>query len=252
MPTLHELQKKLQRFIIDGDARACTADVDDSAIIAADRLNIFRNNFLVAHTSALAAVFPVVRRLVDPRFFAYLAHEFLRRHPATHPCLSEYGAAFPGFVAHFAPVGRIAYLEDVARLEWAISRVTNAPATTSMSLKQFAARAGDPALARLTLSPRVRLIASKFPIDLIWRMNQPDGDVHAVDMDGHAAYLEIRAGRPELLRRMDKVDWIFRGFIAAGDALGVATETTLHFDRQFDLAGAIARLFAEGLVESCE
>jgi hypothetical protein len=252
MPTLPEVQRKLRRFIADGDASECLEAVDGIPALATDRLGILRNNSLVTHTSALAAVFPVVRRLVDPGFFAYLAHEFLRENPPVHPCLSEYGEVFPGFLARFPPVARIVYLEDVARLEWAISRVATAPAEEAMSLRQFASRPGDPACARFRLNSKVRLVASAYPIDLIWQMNQVDNELGTVRLDDRAAYLEVRGGRTELLRQIDKADWIFRCLVAGGDELGVATETTLQFDRRFDLAGALARLFAEALVVSCE
>jgi hypothetical protein len=252
MPTLHELQKKIQRFIADGDACGCAVEVDGSPIIAPDRLGILRNNSLVTHTSVLAGVFPVVRRLVDPAFFAYLAHEFIRHNPPKHPCLSEYGDAFSGFVARFPPARKLAYLGDIARLEWAISRIANAPAQASMSLTQFASRGGDPALARLKLDSRVRLVASKHPIDLIWQLNQSDNSPGVAGVEASAAYLQVRAGQLELLRRVEKSDWIFRSLIATGDALGTAVETVLHFDRHFDLPCALAKLFAENLVVSCE
>jgi hypothetical protein len=252
MSMLHEIQARLQLFIAEGDARACADDVAATPAIATDRLGIFRNNSLVTHTRVLAAVFPVVCRLVDPGFFAYLVHEFLRHNPPAHPCLSEYGETFPEFVANFPPVMRIVYLEDIARLEWAISRAASVPAPQSVSLNEFASRPADPALARLKLDSSVRFVASEYPIDLIWQMNQSDNEVEAATLEERPAYLEVRGGRTEILRRLDKPDWVFRSLISSGDALGVAIETTLHFEPRFDLAGAIARLFAEGLVVSCE
>ena len=242
----------LRRVIAEGDARACADEVDGTPTLAIDRLGIFRNNSLVTHTSVLASMFPVVRRLVDPSFFAYLAHEFLRKNPPTHPCLSQFGNSFPAFVATFPPVMRIVYLEDVARLEWAVSRVESGPAPQSMSLNQFASRLGDPALARLRLDSNVRLIASEYPIDRIWQTNKFDIDVETVNLQGRAAYLEVRGGRTAILRRLDKSEWIFRSLIATGDPIGVSIETTLQLDPSFDLAGAIARLFAEGVVASCD
>lgn len=249
---LHEIQSRLQRFIAEGDACPCADDVAATSAVAFDRLGIFRNNSIVTHTRVLASVYPVVCRLVDPGFFAYLAHEFLRKNPPAHPCLSEYGAMFPQFVANFPPVMRILYLEDIARLEWAISRVTRVPALQSMSLNDFVSRPADPAMARLQLDSRTRLVASEYPIDLIWQINQSDNDVEAVTLEDRPAYLEVRSGRAEMLRRLEKPDWIFRSLLADGDPLGVASETTLQFEPHFDLAGAIASLFAEGLVVSCE
>ena len=247
-PTLHELQRKLRRFITDGDVIPCTSDVNESQSIATDRLGIFRNNSLVAHTSALAAVFPVVRRLVDPAFFAYLAHEFFRLKPPAHPCLSEFGDRFSGFLADFSPVQKLAYLEDVARLEWALSRTASVPRQHLMSLNLFASRPGDPALARLHLDPGVQFVSSEFPIDLIWQMNQPGSHLETIDVGGNPAHLQVRGGREQKLVRLEKPSWVFRSSIASGHVLGVAFEAALESAPHFDLALAIATLFAEELV----
>jgi hypothetical protein len=250
MPTLHELQRKLRRFIADGNAIPCTPDLNESLGIATDRLEIFRNNSLVAHTSALAAVFPVVRQLVDPAFFAYLAHEFSRLNPPSHPCLSEFGDRFSGFLAAFPPVQKLAYLEDVARLEWALSQTTSAPRQHVMSLNQFASRSGDHSLARLHLEPGVRFVSSEFPIDLIWQMNQPESPLQAIDTEARPVHLQIRGGREQQLVRLQQSSWVFRSSIASGDVLGAAFEAALCFAPHFDLALAIAGLFAEELVVS--
>ena len=48
---------------------------------------------------------PVVCRLVDRRFFAYAADPYIRAHPPAGPCLFEYGATFPDFLAAFRRAG---------------------------------------------------------------------------------------------------------------------------------------------------
>ena len=55
---------------------------------------------------ALKANFPATASMVDERFFAYAAAEFLRRHPPRQPRLAEYGRELPEFLAAFEPAGR--------------------------------------------------------------------------------------------------------------------------------------------------
>lgn len=251
-PSLHEVQADFRRFIADGRPGGLPDLICGSVADASRRLAIFRNNSLVAHTTVLGAVYPVVRRIVDARFFAYAVHEFLRTGLPSHPCLSEFGEQFPDFLAQFAPTASLLYLPDVARLEWAISRAAGAVmATTPLQMTALVARAGDPALARLRLDPSVRFIASDYPIDLIWAVNQPDKEPEPIPSD-EAVCLEVNPAGAGRLRRLDRANWVFRSACAAGATLGAAVEEALRHDGAFDLAVAIAALFSDRLVVACE
>jgi len=251
-PSLHDVQADFRRFIADGTPGGLADLVCGSVAEVCRRLDIFRNNSLVAHTTVLSTVYPVVRRIVDGRFFAYAVHEFLRTSPPSHPCLSEFGERFAGFLADFAPAAGLRYLPDVARLEWAISRAAGtAVAAKPLSIAKLIESPGDPALARLRLDPAVRFIASDYPIDVIWSMNQPDSEPDTTLPD-EAVWLEVRPTGAQLLRRLDRASWVFRSALAVGSTLGNAAEQALRHDCAFDLAAAIAALFSERLVVECE
>ena len=249
--SLYDVQSDFRRFIADEEPGELPDLVCGDTVEARRRLAIFRNNSLVTHTTALAAVYPVVRRIVDGRFFAYAVHEFLRTSLPSHPCLSEFGARFPAFLEDFPPAAGLRYLPDIARLEWVISRVAGAAAGMPLSIDKLIERSGDPALARLWLDPAVRFVASDYPIDVIWTLNQPGRDPETTLPD-ERVWLEVRAGGAELLRRHDTGNWTFRSALSAGSTLGTAAEEALHQDRAFDLGAAIAALFAERLVVGCE
>jgi len=250
--SLHDVQSDFRRFIADGNPGGLPGLVCGNVAEARRLLAIFRNNSLVAHTSALAAVYPVVQRIVDGRFFAYAVHEFLRTNLPSHPCVSEFGERFPVFLADFAPAADLRYLPDIARLEWAISRAAGAAvASKPPSMADLIERPDDPALALLRLDPAVSFIASDFPIDVIWTLHQPGREPETTLAD-EGVWLEVHPGGTELLRRHDSVNWAFRSALAAGATLGNAAEEALRQDCAFDLAAAIAALFAERLVVACE
>src|SRR5689334_21117181 len=65
-------------------------------------LQVYRNNVFASLTEALAAVYPVVKRLVGEPFFNQLARRFIRRHPSRSGNLHDFGAELPAFIATLA------------------------------------------------------------------------------------------------------------------------------------------------------
>ena len=115
MLTVRGLQQGFRRALLDGDDAAITSLIDGDSAQARGRIAIHRNNVLASLTRALADTFPVTCRLVDDRFFAYAADEFIRARPPTRACLADYGAEFPGFLGDFGACRTLAWLPDVAR-----------------------------------------------------------------------------------------------------------------------------------------
>jgi hypothetical protein len=127
MTSLRETQQAFRDALLDDDpaAHANLAIVEDGLSVEA-RLAIYRHHVLTSLTAVLESTYPVVCRLVDARFFAYAADAFIRREPPAGPCLFEYGAGLPEFLAEFPACRHLAYLADVARLEWAMQRAAHA------------------------------------------------------------------------------------------------------------------------------
>src|SRR5205807_5231062 len=122
----------------------------------AARLRIYRNHAFATLGAVLEGTFPVVCRLVDKRFFAYAAHEYLREHPPHSRCLVEYGAGFADFLAGFGPCRRLPYLADVARFEWALNIAATVREATPLQAEILAAiPAGWAAYVAFRLPPPV-------------------------------------------------------------------------------------------------
>jgi hypothetical protein len=248
MPTLHELQSDFRRFLTGDVPGELLQLVEGAGLEPEARLSIYRNNTLVTLTAALNATFPVVCRLVDQRFFAYAAQAFLRHNLPASPCLAEYGADFPAFLAGFPPAARLDYLPDVARLEWAISGVLRTCPETPVPLASLLAAPGDPAHIRLCMDPATRFIASPHPIGHIWRTNQPGVEPVPPAPGCPGAHLEIRQADGLRITDLSAASWTFRSRIAAGATLGAAAESATVLAPDFDLAQALAALFGEGLI----
>jgi hypothetical protein len=110
MPNLLEFQRQLRQAVLGGDITALAAAVCCDGLDPATRLQIYSNHAFATIGAVLEGTFPVVCRLVDKRFFAYAAHEYLREHPPHSRCLFEYGAGFADFLAGFEPCKDLPYL----------------------------------------------------------------------------------------------------------------------------------------------
>jgi hypothetical protein len=255
MPSLSDLQGAMRDALLGGDDRAAAAAVRADGIAPAARLALYRHHVFTTLTAALEATFPVVCRLVDRRFFGYAADRYIREHPPAGPCLFEYGADFAEFLDAFAPARPLPFLGDVARLEWALNRAIHADDVQSVDLGALrAVRTHEVARLVLGLDPSLSLVRSAWPVDAIWRVNQPDVDTDTpVDLAAGAVYLETRrAADDAAFRALDVPTWWFRNALAARRTVGDAVEIALATDPAFDVAVAIHDLFADGVVVDFE
>ena len=248
---LRELQTGLRDALLGADAAGVENAIVADGLAPAARLAIYRHHVLASLTEVLRAVYPVVRRLVDDRFFRFAADAFIRRHPPAGPCLIEYGSGFADFLGAFRPCRDLVWLPDVARLEWAIAAAADAPDAVSVDPRSL--REVDPEAAPglvLRFDSSVTYLGSAWPVDAIWRANRTDAETTpAVDITTGPVELEVRrVGDDVVMRRLDAATGAFRRTVAARQRLDVAAAVALETDSTFDLGGALAALLAEDVV----
>ena len=73
-------------------------------------------------TKALAAAYPIVRKIVGEGFFENLAWDFARAHASLSGDLNEFGERLPDFLATCSTTRDLPYLPDVATMEWLAHR----------------------------------------------------------------------------------------------------------------------------------
>ncbi|HEX3178017.1 MAG TPA: DNA-binding domain-containing protein [Methylomirabilota bacterium] len=251
MPPLRELERRFAAALLDGDERAVVCDIEPDAPGASARLAVYRHHVLASLTAALASTFPVVRRLVDPRFFGWLADRYLHAHPPTSPCLFELGHDFADFVAAFPACAGLPWLPDVARLEWAMNQALHADDIDALDAASLAALtpSGIGALV-VRLHPSVTLLASRWPVDAIWRANR-DGAVEAgaVGLDSGGVRLEIRrSGDDVVLRALPHGTFALRVALAGHSPLEAAFEAALAADPLLDVTAEMRALLDERLL----
>lgn len=251
MPTLHEVQSLFRGAMFGVEAPELLEAIAGDGLQPTARLQIYRHHVLTSLTEALKTIFPVVCRLVDVRFFAYAADAYIRQQPPVQPCLFEYGASFPAFLAAFPPCQGLPYLADVAQLEWALNAAYHAPEHVPVTVDTLrsipAEQLGD---VCLQIDPARHLLHSVWPVDAIWRANQDDqAQVPPTDLAAGGVCLEVLRCEDDVgFRRLEPALYAFRAALAAGQSLTAATEAALDVAEDFDCTLALCDLFSNGVV----
>lgn len=243
MLSLRELQLEFVRGLVDEPREAFLAHIDAGRFGAARHLQVYRNNVFASLTGALAAVFPVVQRLVGEGFFAYAADTFIRRHPPRSGNLHDFGDEFPRFLAEFAPAATLVYLPDVARLEWLYHEAFHAADAEPLQPQALAAIPPE-AHPRLyfQLHPSARLLVSAYPILRIWQVNQPgyQGDDRVSLTEGGVRLLVIRRNGEVEIESLGLGAHAFLKSLQEDAPLAAATEAAIAVDPGFDLATTLS------------
>ena len=236
-------------------APALTAVIRAGAFTAAERLNIYRNNYRANFRAVLALEFPVIEQLTGTDYFAQLAADYQRQHPSQRGDLQHVGGEFAGFLRSRFMASEYQYFADIAVLEWALQEVTvAAELTTRVDASTLAGI--DPeryTSLQFQFAAAMRLVTSPFPILKIWRAHRTE---HAATLE----QIDLRAGGESLLVYRGRDDIVLRALPAAEFAwlngllqhstLGDALDAAWQVDEQFDPSAPLAQLFTAQLVHS--
>jgi Putative DNA-binding domain len=221
VPTLLELQRAMRASLIDHDDGPAAAMLAES--VPADRLNVYRNTFVTGVTKALRLSYPAVHRLVGNNFFEGVAGLFIAQHPPRAAYLDEYGADFPQFLRGFQPAASLAYLPDVARLEWAVNRAIHAVDVEPLDLSRLETLPSeDQVRVCFVPHPSIALLRADYPVDLIWRgvLGGDDAALAAIDLKaGPVRLLVERRATGVEVSRLNAAAWSFAVALCDGRPL---------------------------------
>jgi hypothetical protein len=247
MPSLRDLQRQF--------AAALAAPVSTGgALVDDERLAVYRANGRAKYRHALAATYPVVRRLTGAPFFNATVDEFVAAQPPVSGDLNVYGKDFARFLERYTPAASLPYLPDVARLEWAIddaNRAADAPRVPDAILAALSIVVPERVpRVRIALEVSCQLIASAYPILRIWRANQPDraGD-ERIDLEEGGIVLLVRRDADGVgLQPLDRAEHAWLAALARGATLGEAIDAAVAADMMFDLGAALHAHIGAGTI----
>lgn len=216
-----------------------------------ERFAIYRNNVITSLVNALAETFQVTRQLVGEDFFGAMAAEFVRRDPPACARLIDFGREFPSFIAAFPPARQVAYLADVARLEYDYVQAYHAADLTALSPAEFQAAIETVEIDGhfcLELHPGFYWLQSSFAIVSIWSAHHGTGSMKEIDPLAPECAWIFRCGLEVAVFRVRPGDHHFVARIAQGALLVDAANSAMEIDPEFQLASCLATMLREGMV----
>ncbi len=213
----------------------------------ASRFGVYRNNVVVSLINALAARYPVSRRLLWDETFNAVAHRYVVLSPPRSPVLLEYGEGFPDFIRNFGDSAGLHYVADVAEIESARVRAYHAADASPLDRQAFASL--DPAAfagMRLTLHPSVSLLQSRFPALSIWESQQAANADYIRQWNSESVLI----ARPHLdiaMHRLSEGGYQFLQALVAGDTVANAIGRA-SASRGFDLGANLTTLIGADIV----
>jgi hypothetical protein len=226
------------------DVKQGVSDGDGLAEARA-RLDIYRNNVIHSLSSAIADLYPIVKRLVGEQFFKGLATEFVRLHPPMNSALVLYGQGFVEFIEQHQACRQLPYLSDVARLEVYSHQTFHARDVDCFDPATLSAVAPEQ-LANLSfeLVPAVHLLQSAWPVEDIWQENLKQNP-QQIDIDtAGGCYLLIYRREFEVqVVNLNPHCFHFLAQLSQGQTIALAWQTTLQLAESHD--GQIAQSLSE-------
>lgn len=211
------------------------------------RYDVYRNNVTVSLIEALAAIFPVVRRLTGEAFFRAMARTHIRATPPRSPLLFEYGHDFPAFIEGYEYGRDLPWLSDVARLERMWLDAYHADEALPLPPSALATVPPERLTGlRLVPHPAMRLLRSAHPAPSIFAMHRGDGPVRPLEAMRPEDALVTRPGHEIEVRRLPPGAGGFLTALLAGQTLGAAAAAGFAEAEAFDLSGNIAGMIAAG------
>jgi Putative DNA-binding domain len=253
MPPLVELQSRFRAAMVTGDSAQTTALLVGGRD-PQRRLAIHQRHYEASLVGTLLRRFPALVWLVGSRFVTDAAREFVHRRPPASPCLAEYGADFPGFVAARPAAEGLQYLRSFAELEWSLGEASLAVDCPPIGMDALARVRVDmlPDVV-LRLQPYLRYVEVDWPVDELIECYLSGRTPDRFVMNPTHIGLQIRGARGAFrIHRVAAGDFVFRRMLLEARPLGVAAANACESDPNFDAGRALSTFMADGLVSALE
>jgi len=241
MPTLLETERMMYASVVGRDAEAAASQIIEDGIAPLARLGIHRNNFLGALTAVLRQSFPAVHRLVGAAFFDHAATLFIETLPPNSAYLNEYGADFPAFLERLPQAAALAYLGDVAQLEWAVNAAFHAPDAEPLDLSRLAALSPDEhARVAFVPHPSLQIVHANHPVEEIWRavLAADDAAMAVIDPGPAPEWLLVQRTDWDVgVERVGEDEAEFLAILCAGRSLQEALQRVPGLEASAALSG---------------
>lgn len=175
LPELDELQRWFSSVITHpgpiGSGLAAAPQLMAAALIrgggmsAAARLELYQNAYRARLLECLEADYPALQHALGAVAFRGLCLAYIAQHPSDSPSLKRFGMRLPAFCAQ-RDLREAACLADLARLEWAVVKVTHAAEASPLPANALAELSlVEWRRARFEPNPALQLLEQSYPVN---------------------------------------------------------------------------------------
>lgn len=177
--TARNLQQLQQQFAatLQYQPNAIKTAVVSDHFSAEQRLQLYRNNFIISVTEVLVSVYPTVNAMIGDECFAQLARQHILNHPLRQGDVSVYGNDFAATITAQASLSQsLPYLADLATLEWqrdVVSRLVCHDGNLPMVKLQQLEHAADninPHHCYFHIPTATRIFSSQYAVVSLWEI----------------------------------------------------------------------------------
>ena len=234
---LRELQTQFTQATLSNDH--ASLPINDNHISASERLSVYHHNVIGGLHDVLSEIYTATRKLVGDEFFWQMAKDFIAITLPTESDLNRYGKHFSAFIASYEAAKVVPYLSDVAQFEWLWHEAYFAPDDAPLSAAEM--NAIVPEDLQLQLRTSIKLFASNYPVDDIWRYCESGENAPKLD-SGPVFLLLARPALEVITLRLTQPEYHFLSSIAQGNPLEKAAE-----GMEQHLSECLVRYFSVGL-----
>ncbi|RME35311.1 MAG: DUF2063 domain-containing protein [Gammaproteobacteria bacterium] len=169
--SLEALQKALQQAVLSGRPDPVLEHTTPSS--RADRqtrLGVYLQAYRLRLEEVLQGDYPKLHAYIGDREFSALCGAYLERHPSRHYSVRWFGRNLPRLLGEQSPWSGLPQLAELARFEWTLGEVFDAPDAGLVTEQELMALAPEawPDL-RLRLHPSLRRLELEWNVVAIWQ-----------------------------------------------------------------------------------
>jgi len=171
------------------------------------RLDIYRNTGLASKIKALQQIYPICKSILGEQAFSNLAYQYAIDNPSFSNDLNIYGEIFSTFiydvVQENTELNEFVYLSDLCRLEWFWHKVYYQDNDSLFDVEAFTRHSHKAENINLNISNSLEVLASNYPVHLIWQQHRHQQAQSLVKGLDEAEYLCIY--RQDFIARIEKI-----------------------------------------------
>ena len=176
MSELKNLQSAFQEYLLHPEQQSILMHIAHSGQVSADaRLAVYRDAYRSRLAGSLIVNFPFLYRYMGEDAFKSMALDYIESHPSFFRSIRWYGNELPAFLSDSELYRAQDYLFDMARLDWMMTLVFDAPDANCIDVEwvQMIPREAWPEM-KITFHPSVHRVDFRWNVVESWQAAMTD------------------------------------------------------------------------------